>query len=248
MRFSLLSTMLAMALMSVSATAREISFFDAEFSPDDWSAVITVIDDPTNPTPGPGTSTAVLSQAATGGNPGSYRLIQKNNRRGDVVVILDINVNQYDIASNGAIESVRFNFDASAAGAFDVNTPFAPILIQNGFAFFSLGELFRVDNDPAWQPFSSGELTASDFDANPLVLFGLGDPFNFTPDFSIGAAPIGFGYATIGQTAGSDPLVIVNGIDNFSAVFTSVVIPEPNSFLFVGGSLTVLARRRRSWL
>lgn len=236
---------LATLLISITINAGEVTFFDGDFVPGDWSATIAVMDDPSNPTPGPGTATAALSQATSGGNPGNYRKIEKTNRRGDIVAIFDLNINRYDPQLGGSVESVQFQWDGSASGAFDVATPFVPILQQGGNLFFSLAGIVTVDNDPVWQPFVSGELTASDFDTNAFAIFGLAAPDGVTPDFSATADSIGFGYATLGSTLGSDPLFIVNGIDNFSATFTTASVPEPGCVALLATIVLLPQRRRR---
>jgi hypothetical protein len=163
-------------------------------------------------------------QAATGGNPGSWRyndLFVGQNQPD----ISNLNITfAFDPSAQGAVTGITFAADlitTNAAGA-----PYYPLLSQGGVLYVDFqGQELATSNNWFHQ---SQTLQLGDFsrlDGQPGA-----------PDFSSGGSTITFGYEVIAGGAGF--FYADTGIDNLSITVTStspaIATPEPHNLTLVG--------------
>lgn len=185
------------------------TFVDGTFNDADWSVVLLPHDQPN--------ATFTASQSASGGNPGTFRLLTYESLNAGTVNAANLRSGAFYTPSiQGALASVSFSYDLQSVSLTVFSAPyFAPLLVQGG-NYYRWNQLHINTLNP-WRTFAANDLTASDF-----FLFGgsLGDH----PDFSVNGAPMQFGFATIDglSTGGRN----VAGIDNWSVT----AVPEPSVY------------------
>lgn len=234
-RFSLVAALLV-SLVCANAACADMAFFDGTFSNADWQ-VSSIFQ-------GYNGGSVSGAQAGSGGNPGTYRIVNTTvNGIGSHPYANVLGFQQrlgatYDPTVQGAISTVDFSIDFLNINTFGNGQQYEIALLQNGLLYGLLPHITQTVT--GWQHDSSNGLTANDFyqivNAPPLFYF---DGAHH-PDFSATGSPISLGFQT--WTATTDvPFTLTVGYDNWGVTVHS--IPEPGMFLLAAlGGLALLAK------
>lgn len=164
----------------------QVVFQDGEFLEAEWTMTLTQGYPPQSP------PTVAVSRAATGGNPGAFRLVaydmpQPGYRSAEHIRTADT----YYPTSQGAIYHLDFALDCVAVPSTAVGLYFRPIFEQDGRLYSASHAGGRCE--PAWKREEFLRLFPQDF----LLAEGPECPAGRTcPDFSATAAPIHFGFSS----------------------------------------------------
>jgi hypothetical protein len=209
-------------------TSKSVTFADGDFA-SDWITVSLILDDPTVPGIGPGTSSSVGPVVRTvGGNPGAWHDDSIVAVNGDIVWVGGFKTTAvYTPSASGEIATVDFSTDlfhgfASGISAYEL------IVKQGGVTYFAIP--FGTFGNGSWKSYSRTGIKEADFDTNPNVGLPGAVPNNVHPNFSANGGPITFGYVVGNGVAGGPgaTLTIPHGTDNWSVVINiqrNVFIP-----------------------
>lgn len=236
---------LALATFSIMASshsvAHAVTFTDADFANSDWTAQQLIL---TGSQPSDPTATFSAIQVGSGGSSGPYRQVTHTYQGPVQAIAVGHLQNNAVFSLNGAqIDKVTvsfdlnfFNYPGTQPGA-SYAVGYSALAYQGGR--FYLGPV-DVTVSPTWASFTR-TLTASDF----RLLNGIE-----APDFSAGAGPVQFGFASLNGTASGARTTTISGIDNWqvSLATTPVAsVPEPGQWamLIAGLGLVGGAVRHR---
>ena len=226
---------LAIAFAALSTTAQAQSFTDGAFTTG-WTQATYV-----NPY---GCSGGSLNPVSSGGNPDGY--LHVSDYSCGFVHNANLSPFTWNPSTQGAITSVSFYSDVSAAGAM----AFLTVLRQNNSYFVrSLTYAYAADG---WLAFNAPETNTAW--CNLYATWSAGGNFNCGAaqvDFTTTGGTIEFGIAS--ANSGGSAYSADGGIDNFNVTLTTipavVAAPEPASLLLLGtgmmGMLGVVRRRHR---
>ena len=214
-----------------------LTITDNTFNNSDWSTV--EVSDTT-----PNDDASSTNYQASGGFPGEYRVTehdwQVSGPNSVTIAFAHIyNPFSYDFATQGALESVSFSFDAilnSDTPEWTQTRGYFFLVEQNSSYYVS--QRTYADLYAGWQDVD-GTLAAGQFN----LYGGSGNP-----DFSSTGAPLRFGYMTDNGGScswGTIWLSSGGGVDNFSFTTNADPIPEPATMLLLGSGLVGLAGFRR---
>jgi hypothetical protein len=198
------------------ARAATLTFSDGTFDPANWSTQLFNFHTGGSATP---------SQAASGGNPGSYQEVAyaTNVFHGFSGAVVDPSV-------DGAIASVDYNWDVravSGGGTFS-----GPALAQGGSFYVSAGLLDLTGTSTQWRSVSRVGVLEVNFGTIQDILEI--DPAQ-DPDFSASGAPITFGYFTaLAGALNGPPASATAGFDNWSVDVHLVPEPTTGSLVAIG--------------
>ena len=216
----LLAATLLMFAPFAGKTATTYTISDDTFNPSLWSQTLT--------TTAPG-ATAGFSQAASGGNPGSFGVIDISiPTAGDYYSMTVYTGQTYSPATQGPISSINFSADFKAV-SYGADYFFG--FTQGGPSYF-LWQFFSATSGN-WLNASASASSASSFY----------DIFSYAPPNLVNGAPIQFGlYVGYGVTGpGFVPRSF--GVDNYQVIVTTV--PEPSVSAI--GTLAFAALAARRW-
>jgi hypothetical protein len=218
---SMLRGCLVAVLVMCAGSASRAVVEDTEFATADWTETITFEE--------VGAWLGSVTQEGAGGNPGAFRQfvhvwgIEPGNQTIAVAHILT--AQSYDPSVQGAIDTLTCTFDWSPR--FDNRGSSGGTGIGLGVALEQDGNVFTAASQTLtefgplpgpWMPYSAAGLIESDF-----VGVSSGGPV--TPDFSLGAAVIHFGYLAR-NGSGFDSVQISHGVDNFNVTIVSASPPR----------------------
>ena len=194
------------------STAPAVVFEDGEFVEAGW-AWSGFVGFP----PGAPSAAVSVSQPASGGNPGAYRVVEygplsSGNRMFVTHIALAAT---YDPGQLGAIYSIDFRAECRGLSGYGVRMGVMPLLRQGARTYLG-SSLFRQScEEPGWAfETGRGSIVASDFSeivAGPPC--GAGES---CPDFSAAGAPITFGMYTINDHVDEGPTGVASqGVDNW---------------------------------
>jgi IPTL-CTERM motif len=231
---------IAGALLSWQSLAHAVTVSDGTFADGDWT--ITSFSSGSG-----GNSTA--EQIASGGNPGSYRLVTDGLTGGGVVsVVAGVSIYgpfTYTPSVSGTIGSIDYSEDAACtSGCFGQGQSTGPALLQNG-NFYTLCSLVVITGPgTTFVNHTLNGLTAADFGIVSLTSTNTCDP-SVHPDFSSAAPPIKVGFFRANGTGpGGGGYTLAAGIDNWQITLNAAgvnplglppIIPVPT--LGVAGML-----------
>jgi hypothetical protein len=205
------------AVSSVAVSSMPgVMFQDGEFLDADWA--VTTIAMPSQDGP-----TASVARAATGGNPGAFRVstYQLPSVQSSVRVFYSAVSAGYDPAVQGAINVIDFAEDCINSSSSNLMSYTVPMFEQAGRRFIaSRSEVFCAAR--SWTAARRSSLGAEDFELVDGPACAAGES---CPDFSGGGAPIRLG--------------LVGGADNRSG---GVVLPVQTSHGFDNWKVTVWRR------
>lgn len=214
---------------------------DTQFNNADWS-VVEMRDDGNN-------STTSASQVLAGGNGGAYR--HGVNRMGGPTVVRYAHMFNatYDPTADGAVDSIDWSYDATILSATNPSNGAVStgILLEQNGVYYAAAPFLNPSITPPMQPVWSSNSGTGLQAVNFFAVDGAG-----TPDFSLGAAAIRFGFLisnSTGQVLGRD---VTWGIDNWRVRINNrtgtpppVAVAEPSvlALLALGGLFLGLRRR-----
>jgi hypothetical protein len=217
MKGRILATMVALSFSSHDALALTVT--DGDFS--SWVPFSLVSDDPAVPDPGPGNSAGTAARVTSGGNPGAYYEINHTFTTGDRVVTGGIKTDfEYDPATEGPLQN--FSVSASLLHPPRGSSAWQLVIEQDGRRYYSYPYAV-VETTAAWVNVRKTNLTARNFDTNPMAGIGGVVADGRAPNLTATGSRIRFGFA-FGNTVanGTDTLSHQLGMDSF-LVTTSVV-------------------------
>lgn len=181
---------------------------DGDFALADWAVGLVLAE------PATGGPTYTASRAATGGNPGPFRVVTYALPAGPAAIRVFHTAlsSTYDPAQQGAIYTIDFALDCNRLDTTTSGeTQATPVLEQAGRWFAP--QRWQALCAPVWLTAQQASHTADEFErvAGPACAAG-----QACPDFSAGAPPIRFGF--IGGVAiplGSPAGTVEQGIDNW---------------------------------
>ncbi len=249
------SSIAALAIGVLAAPAAHAALIgDGAFAPADWS-----LGGYTNS--GSGVS---ASQVLTGGDPGSYRLVNDsvNSVGGPVTNSIVVGVSIYesalfDPASQGALGPLNFSIESlcpTATTSCAGNGQASGFAVRQGGVTYISNVLYNTgdaNNGAGWVGHTATGLLASGFSRVNVTNTTLADATQH-PDFSAAGGQIYFGFFTANSTPGGG-YQQASGYDNFLTNVTAYVaptgVPEPQTWLYMltgfaglGGALRM--RRR----
>jgi hypothetical protein len=235
------------AIMAPEAQA--VSITDSNFS--NWSPFHFIADDPNIGGPPPNVSTGSGQSIVSGGNIGSFLEFKHTLTAGDVSWVGGIKTDSiYNFASNGEILNLSLSADVKSSTG---SSAWQVVIEQSGTRYYSFP--FGVISAGGWGGVSVSNLTASDFDTNPLAdSFGITPSAN-RPNFGPAAAPLKFGFMFGNRIIGSGTITNTFGLDNFALTTTlrpsapdPQSVPEPSSLMLgvigVGTLLNSIYRQK----
>ena len=188
-------------LTGMQGIAGALTIADGNFDPANWTTTTIATT---------GGASHSVSQPATGGNPGVYRLmVHSLPGLSSIVVAHQFTGASYDPSVQGAISRLDYSEDQ-----IEIDPPFAgaaigahPAVLQDGTWYYGPDLVFT---NLSWQTVSLSGLTAADF-SNAGV----------HPDFSASGSIIHFGFTRSNSNTGNSSTVTTSGIDNWSFVVTT---------------------------
>ena len=176
-----------------------------------------------------GSSTA--AQVATGGNPGSYRLVTDVVNAappGSQTLVLSTNIYTpftYNPAVSGSIASLSYSEDAECThGCFGQGQATGPAVQQGGKLYILNTQLFTGPG-AAWTNHSLSGLTSDDFSIVSVTPTSIFDNAQH-PNFSANGAPIQFGFFRAnGTRVNAGVYTLSAGIDNWKIT----IAPGPSA-------------------
>ncbi len=200
--------------------------------------------------------TVTGAQALSGGNPGSFRNVTDALNAaplGSQTIVLGANIYTpftYDPATSGAIASLNYTEDAACTGGcFGQGQSTGPALLQGGNFYILSSSTVITGPSSTWSPHPLGGLTAADFglvNVTPTTIFDNTQH----PDFSVGGAPIQFGYFRAnGTSLNGGGYTLTAGIDNWqitiaargAAQAAAIPMLSPLGAAIMGSAIALLA-------
>jgi hypothetical protein len=223
------------------ATAQTVYVSDGDFSA--WAVFHVNGADPYSGITPPNTSTGSGQAVATGGDPGAYLQFSQTVDFGDSSFVGGIKTDYtYNPASQGPLSDLSLSADVE----FEYpgpsgQTAYQLVLEQNGLLYYSFPYgLFSVPT--GWTTVTLSNLSASEFDTDPMAGSDGILPDGNQPDFSSKGAPIQFGFAFGNIITGPGSFTATYGVDNF--LVESVPEPRSTALILLTASLFLILRLR----
>jgi hypothetical protein len=188
-----------------------------------------------------GTASFSTSQAASGGNPGSYWNVSQTygpraaTPSATIALAHLHNSFTWNPATQGVLNTVSVNFHADVFNHGASNAvALGLVLLQNGTYYTHF--ISAPSQGPSWTAYSATDINATDFSS------GLDNP-----NFSATGSLLEFGVYTSNGTALGSVSTTTTGIDNVSLALNVTPIPEPAStaILLSLVALGLVATQRR---